>query len=288
MTASAATRKFRRAVRIPEAGVPCGAGCGLSKSAVSRRFKALTQAKFDEWMTSDLSELDLVAVQIDGLHLSDRLLMIGAVGIDASGRKRPLGVIEGATENTAAVQALLDDLIERGLDPEGCYLFIVDGARALSKAIRRTFGADIPIQRCQVHKGRNITDRLAAKHHAAERLMRSLAQRFEQEAPDVSRSILEGLDEVLTVSRLGLPSELRRSLASTDIIESMNSTVRQVCRNVKRWRNAGTALRQPAAGMTAAEKGFRRIKAYRQLPVLKQALIEHRRKDRLDRLKDAA
>ncbi len=118
--------------------------------------------------------------------------------------------------------------------------------------------------------------------------MRSLARRFEQEAPDVSRSILEGLDEVLTVSRLGLPSELRRSLASTNIIESMNSTVRQVCRNVKRWRNAGMALRQPAAGMMEAEKGFRRIKAYRQLPVLKQALIEHRRKDRLDRLKDAA
>ncbi len=305
MTANVATRKFRRAVRIPEAGVPCGAGCGLSKSAVSRRFKALTQAKFDEWMTSDLSELDLVAIQIDGLHMSDRLLMIGAVGIDASGRKRPSVVIEGATENTAAVQALLDDLIERGLDPEGCYLFIVDGARALSKAIRRTFGADIPIQRCQVHKGRNITDRFAAKHHVAvrrtlrqawelddadkaERLMRNLAQRFEQEAPDVSRSILEGLDEVLTVSRLGLPLELRRSLASTNIIESMNSTVRQVCRNVKRWRNAGMALRQPAAGMMEAEKGFRRIKAYRQLPVLKQALIEYRQKDRLDRLKDAA
>ncbi len=305
MTANVATRKFRRAVRIPEAGVPCGAGCGLSKSAVSRRFKALTQAKFDEWMTSDLSELDLVAVQIDGLHLSDRLLMIGAVGIDASGRKRPLGVIEGATENAATAQALLDDLIERGLDPEGCYLFIVDGAKALSKAVRRTFGADIPIQRCQVHKGRNITDRLAVKHHAAvrrtlrqawelddadkaERLMRSLAQRFEQEAPDVSRSILEGLDEVLTVSRLGLPLELRRSLASTNIIESMNSTVRQVCRNVKRWRNAGMALRWTAAGMMEAEKGFRRIKAYRQLPVLKQALIEHRRKNRLDRLKDAA
>ncbi len=274
MTANVATRKFRRAVRIPEAGVPCGAGCGLSKSAVSRRFKALTQAKFDEWMTSDLSELDLVAVQIDGLHLSDRLLMIGAVGIDASGRKHPLGVIEGATENAATVQALLDDLIGRGLDPEGCYLFIVDGAGALSKAIRRTFGADIPVQRCQVHKGRNITDRLAAEHHAAvrrtlrqawelddadkaERLMRSLARRFEQEAPDVSRSILEGLDEVLTVSRLGLPSELRRSLASTNIIESMNSKVRQVCRNVKRWRNAGMALRQPAAGMT----GPRRVSA---------------------------
>ena len=142
------------------------------------------------------------------------------------------------------MQALLDNLIERGVDPEGCYLFIVDGAKALSKALRRTFGADIPIQRCQVHKARNITDRLAPKHHAAvrralkqawemddaekaERLIRNLARRFEQEAPDVSRSILEGLDEILTVVRLGLPLELRRSLASTNIIESMNSVIRQ-------------------------------------------------------------
>ncbi len=294
MTASAATRKFRRAVRIPEAGVPCGAGCGLSKSAVSRRFKALTQAKFDEWTASDLSELDLVAVQIDGLHLSDRLLMIGAVGIDASGRKRPLGVIEGATENAATVQALLDDLIGRGLDPKGCYLFIVDGARALSKAIRRTFGADIPhmnqtkdnsIRSCPqgllssaarftraatspTVSPRNITPACGGRSDKpgnlidadkAERLMRSMAQRFEQEAPDVSRSILEGLDEVLTVSRLGLPLELRRSPASTNIIESMNSTVRQVCRNVKRWRNAGMALRWTAAGMMEAEKGARHL-----------------------------
>ncbi len=227
MVMNMATRKFGRAVRLPEAGVPAKAGSGLSKSAVSRRFKALTQAKFDEWMASDLSELDLVAIQIDGLHLDDHLLMIGAVGIEVSGQKHPLGVVEGATENAATVQALLDNLIERGVNPEGCYLFIVDGAKALSKALRRTFGADIPIQRCQVHKARNITDRLAPKHHAAvrralkqawemddavkaERLIRNLARRFEQEAPDVSRSILEGLEEILTVVRLGLPLELRR------------------------------------------------------------------------------
>ena len=126
--------------------------------------------------------------------------------------------------------------------PEGCYLFIVDGAKALTKAIRRTFGADIPIQRCQIHKARNITDRLDPKHHAAvrralkqawelddadkaERLMRNLARRLEMEAPDVSKSILEGIDEILTVVRLGLPLELRRSLASTNIIESMNSVI---------------------------------------------------------------
>lgn len=305
MVMNMATRKFGRAVRLPEAGVSAKAGSGLSKSAVSRRFKALTQARLDEWMASDLSELDLVAIQIDGLHLDDHLLMIGAVGIEVSGQKHPLGVVEGATENAATVQALLDNLIERGLDPEGCYLFIVDGAKALSKALRRTFGADIPIQRCQIHKARNITDRLAPAHHAAvrralkqawemddadkaERLVRNLARRFEQDAPDVSRSILEGLDEILTVVRLGLPPELRRSLASTNIIESMNSVIRQVCRNVKRWRDARMALRWTAAGMLEAKRGFRGLKAYKQLPLLKQALIDHRQKPQLDQAKDAA
>ena len=122
----------------------------------------------------------------------------------------------------------------------------------------------------------------------SERFIRTLARRFEQEAPDVSRSILEGLDEILTVVRLGLPPELRRSLASTNIIESMNSVIRQVCRNVKRWRNAKMDLRWTAAGMFEAKKGFRRIKAYKQLPILKQALIEHRQKAKLDQIKDAA
>ena len=304
MVMNVATRQFGRAVRLPEARVPAQVGSGLSKSAVSRRFKALTQAHFNDWMGSDLSEHDIIAIQIDGLHLDDRLLMIGAVGIDVLGEKHPLGVIEGATENTATVQALLDNLIERGLDPEGCYLFIVDGAKALTKAIRRTFGADIPIQRCQIHKARNITDRLDPKHHAAvrralkqawelddadkaERLMRNLARRLEMEAPDVSKSILEGIDEILTVVRLGLPLELRRSLASTNIIESMNSVIRRVCRNVKRWRDAKMALRWTSAGMFEAQKGFRRIKAYKQLPILKQALIDHREKAKLDQLKDA-
>jgi transposase-like protein len=294
MLMNVATRKVGRAVRLPEAGVPAEAGSGLSKSAVSRRFKALTEARLAEWMASDLSALDLLVIQIDGLHLDDNLLMIGAVGVDAEGNKHPLGVVEGATENSATVQALLDNLIDRGLDPELCRLFIVDGAKALTKAIRRTFGADIPIQRCQVHKARNITDRIDPKLHAsvrralrqawelddagkAERLLRNLARRLELEAPGVSRSILEGLDEILTVTRLGLPLELRRSLASTNIIESMNAVIRQVCRNVKRWRDAKMALRWTAAGMLEAAKGFRRLKAYKQLPVLKAALATHRK-----------
>ena len=151
---SVSTRKFGRAVRLPEAGVWAAAGSGLSKSAVSRRFKALTEARLAEWMATDLSQHDLLVIQIDGLHLDDSLLMIGAVGVDAEGNKHPLGVVEGATENATTVQVLLDNLIERGLDPAVCRLFIVDGAKALTKAIRRTFGADIPIQRCQVHKAR--------------------------------------------------------------------------------------------------------------------------------------
>ena len=293
MLINVATRKFGRAVRLPEAGVPAGDGSGLSKSAVSRRFKALTEARMGEWMASDLSHLDLLVIQIDDLHMTDKLLMIGAVGIDVEGHKHPLGVVEGATENAATVQSLLDNLIERGLDPEVCRLFIVDGAKALSKAIRRTFGADIPIQRCQVHKARNIAERIAPKHHAAvrhalkqawklddadkaERLLRNLARRLELEAPGISRTILEGLDEILTLIRLGVPAELRRSLASTNIIESMNAVIRQVCRNVKRWRDAQMALRWTAAGMLEAGKGFRRLKAYRQLPDLKAALNKHR------------
>ncbi len=305
MVMNVAPRKFCRAVRLPEAGVPADAGSGLSNSAFSRRFKALTQATFEEWMGSALSELDLVAIQIDGLHLDDRLLTIGAVGIEVSGQQHPLGVIDGATENAATLQALLDDPIERGLDPAGCYLCIVDGAKALGKVLRRTFGADIPIQRCQIHKARNITDRLAPRHHAsvrralkqawelddadkAERPMRNLARRFEQEAPDVSRSLLEGLDEILTGVRRGLPLALRRSLASTNIIEPMNSVIRQVCRNVKPWRDAKMALRWTVAGMFEAKKGFPRIKAYKQLHILKQALIGQRQKHLPDRIEDAA
>ena len=299
MLLNVATRKFGRAVRPPQAGLPDKCGSGLSKSAVSRRFKALSQAKFEAWMQTDLSSLELVAIQIDGLHLDENLLMIGAVGIDVSGHKHPLGLIEGATENAATVQSLIDDLIARGLNPDAPCLFIVDGAKALSKAIRRTFGADTPIQRCQVHKARNIIDRLPSKYHPsvrralrqaweledpdkAETVLRNLARHFEDEAPDVARSILEGLDEILTLVKLGLPADLRRSLASTNIIESMNSVVRQTCRNVKRWRDAKMALRWTAAGMLEAQKGFRRLNAYKHLPTLKEALIRHRQIGRLD------
>ena len=174
-------------------------------------------------------------------------------------------------------------------------MFIIDGSKALSKAIRRSFGREALIQRCQIHKARNIMERLPKPLHAAvrrvlrqawelndaekaEKLIRNLARRLEHDAPGVSASILEGLDEILTVTRLGLPKELRRALACTNIVENVMSTVRRVCRNVKRWRSASMALRWTAAAMQEAAKGFRRLKAHKQLPALRAALEAHQSK----------
>ena len=202
--------------------------------------------------------------------------MVAAIGIDTGGAKHVLGLAEGATENAATVQAMLDNLIERGLDPERPRLYIVDGAKALSKAIRRTFGRAAALQRCQVHKGRNITDRLdeasmpasgrscgrpgsrtAAK---AERFLRNLARRLEHDAPGVSGSILEGLDEILTVIRL--PPQLCTNAIERD-----------------RHRPDGAAgFRNADRRRPLTQKTFRRLKAYRQLPVLDAALREAVRK----------
>src|SRR6478752_5824750 len=285
MLINVSTRKFARSVRLPEGDVPAPMGSGLSKSAASRRFVALSAARMKEWIASDLSGLDLLVIQIDGIHIDEDLILVAAIGVDDKGDKHPLGLAEGATENAATVQSLIDNLVERGLDPAVPRLFIIDGAKALSAAI----------QRCQIHKARNIMERLPKSLHAsvrrvlrqawelddaakAERLLRNLARRLDQEAPGVAASILEGLDEMLTVNRLGLPIKLRRSLACTNSIENMMGTVRRVCRNVKRWRNAAMALRWTAAGMLEAAKGFRRLKAYKHLPVLRAALAAHQSK----------
>ena len=311
MLLTVSTRKYARAVRLPgeaSGDLPARAGDATSKSAVSRRFVAMTRKKLKAFLASDLSDLDLLVIQIDGLHVGDHVLL-AAIGIDGAGEKHVLGLAEGATENAATVQALLDNLTARGLDPEVPRLFIVDGAKALSKAIKRTFRPVAALQRCQVHKGRNIIERLDESLHAgvkkalrqawdqddaekAERLMKNLARRLETEAPGVSASILEGLDEILTVIRLDLPPKLRRSLACTNAIENALGTVRMVQHNVKRWRNAEMALRWTAAGLLEAQKTFRRLKAYRQLPILRAALEDHvkkaKAKSAIETIKEAA
>jgi transposase-like protein len=295
MLMNVSTRKFGRAVRLPGGDIPAERGAGVTKSAVSRRFVALSAEKMQAWMAADLSGLDLLVIQIDGIHIDQDLILLAAVGVDGNGDKHPLGVMEGASENAAVCQALIDNLVDRGLDPAVCRLFIVDGSRALLKSIRASFGRNTPIQRCQVHKARNITERLPKPLHAsvrrtlrqawelddadkAEKLIRNLARRLEREAPGVSASILEGLDEILTVTRLRLPIQLRRSLACTNIIENMNGSIRRICRNVKRWRDAAMALRWTGAAMIEAAKGFRRLKAHKQLPSLRAALLAHQAK----------
>jgi putative transposase len=197
--------------------VPAGPGAGVSKSAASRRFVALSAERMAAWMAQDLSGLDLLAMQIDGIHVAEDIVLLAAIGVDAEGTKHPLGLVEGATEDAAVVQALLDDLVGRGLDPAVPRLSIVDGAKAPSKAIRRTFGADTPIQRCQVHKARTIVERLPRHLHApvrralrqawelddaakAERLLRNLARTLERRAPGVAGAILEGLERGWTRS----------------------------------------------------------------------------------------
>jgi putative transposase len=295
MLINVSTRKFKRSVRLPAGDVPSSAGSGLSKSAVSRRFVALSAAHMKEWMASDLSGLDLLVVQIDGIHMDEDMTLVAAIGIDAKGDKHPLGLAEGATESAATVQALVENLIERGLDPAVPRLFIIDGSKALSKAIRRNFGRDTAIQRCQIHKGRNIQERLPKSLHAsvrrvlrqawelddadkAEKLLRNLARRLERDWSGVAGSILEGIEEILTVTRLGLPPQLRRSLACTNMIENVMGTVRRVCRNVKRWQSPSMAMRWTAAAMQEASKGFRRLKAHKQLPLLRKALLERQAK----------
>ena len=286
MLIGVATRKYARSIRLPDGDLAGQAMRATTKSSVSRRFVALSMAKLKEWLTAELSPLDLLVIQIDGLRVDEHVL-VAAVGIDGAGHKHVLAVALGATENAAVVKALLADLVARGLKPDIARLFIVDGAKALSRAVRDTFGDFALIQRCQIHKGRNIIERLRPSLHTsvkkvlrqawdsptaeqAERVLKNLARRLDHDA-----SILEGLDEMLTVIRLGLPEQLRRSLGCTNAIESLIAVLRQVCRNVKRWRDARMALRWTATAMLEAEKSFRRLKAHKQLPILKAALQRH-------------
>jgi len=291
MLIGVATRKYARSVRLPDGDLAGQAKRATTRSSVSRRFVALSTAKLKDWLAADLSGLDLLVIQIDGLHVGDHVL-VAAIGIDGVGDKHVLALAEGATENAAVVKVLLADLIERGLQPDIARLFIVDGAKALSRAVRDTFGRFALIQRCQVHKGRNIIERLDPSLHAgvkkvlrqawdsptaeqAERVLKNLARRLDHDAPGVAASIHEGLDEMLTVIRLGLPDHLRRALGCTNAIESLMAVLRQVCRNVKRWRNARMALRWTGTAMIEAKKTFRRLKAHKQLPVLRAALLRH-------------
>jgi len=261
-----------------------------SKSAVSRRFVAATETALVELLAAPLGELDLVALMIDGVHFGEHLCVV-ALGIGIDGVKHPLGLAEGSTENTTVVTDLLTGLRERGLDTTRAIFVGIDGGKALRAAVVRVFDHPV-IARCQLHKIRNVADklpdRLAATvtkrmrqaYHAdsallAEAQLEALAKELERTHPGAAGSLREGLAETLTVLRLGVSPTLARTLRSTNCIESMISIARTHSSNVKNWQNGTMALRWCAAGMIEARGQFRRVNGHLHLPALRTALDAH-------------
>lgn len=261
---------------------------GTSKSAVDRRFIAQTRLALEEVMKRSLSEQRYPVLMLDGIEMGEHMVIV-ALGVDREGRKQVLGLWEGATENAAVCKSLLADLVERGLDTSEGILVVIDGSKALESAVKRTWGRQAVIQRCQVHKKRNVLDHLPEQQRslvsrqldrawrepdveAARDKLKKLATALKEDHPGASASILEGLEETLTVNRLGLPKRLARSLRSTNPIESLNASIRNTSRNVKRWRNGEQALRWAAAASLNAEGSLRRLYGYRDMPLLIAAL----------------
>jgi transposase-like protein len=261
---------------------------GISRSAVSRRLVVATQKRVDEFLSRPLADLDLPVILLDGRGMGDHLLVI-ALGIDTRGKKHVLGVVEGSTESEVVCRGLLSDLVERGLVLERARLFVIDGGKGLRKAVREVFGRWALVQRCRIHKMRNVAGHLpqgkqawvrAAMRRAwaapsvsgGRQKLRDLARQLHQAHPGAARSLLEGLDETLTVGGLGLQGWLLRSLSSTNAIENLQGTLARIARNVKRWRGGSMALRWGVTGLLEAEKRFRRVKGYRDIPQLDVAL----------------
>ena len=289
MLVGVATRRYARSLEPLPSGIQSH---GTSKSSVSRRFVARTTAQMRAWQIASLEHLDLVALFLDGVVFAERCLVV-ALGIDATGQKHPLGIWDGSTENTAVCQGLLSNLQARGLRTDRSILVILDGSKAVRSAVTQTFGPAAVIHRCHVHKTRNVLEHLSERQrpwvHAilrrayasddaakARRLLEDLARRLEDDYPSAAESMREGLDDTLTVLRLGLSERLRRSLATTNPIESLMSRTRHVHRNVKRWRSGKMMIRWMTAAVFEAAKGFRRIKGCKDLPALVTAL---RRRD---------
>jgi len=283
MLAGVSTRRYERT------GEPVGAEVderarSTSKSAVSREFVSRTREKIIELMSRPLGDLRLAVLMLDGIELKGRCCVV-ALGIDTDGIKHPLGLWDGSTENATVATTLLANLVERGLDVEQGVLCVLDGAKALRKAVRDVLGVHTPVQRCVRHKERNVLEHLAERdrppvkrrlrqawalddHAAALERLQVLAGELDRSHPGAAASLREGLEETLTVTRLEVRGDLKKTLASTNPCESMIECVRRTSRNVKRWQNGDMCLRWTAAGMLEAEQQFRRVIGHRDLAKL--------------------
>jgi putative transposase len=289
MLAGLSGRRYQRALEPVGAQIEQAAS-GTSQSSVSRRFITATVERLAAFRSRPLDEQRWLIVFIDGFDFAGHT-MIGALGVTADGTKVPLGVAEGSTENASVVRGLITDLRDRGLDASRGVLFVLDGGKALAKAVRDVFGTEAVIARCRLHKERNVLDHLPEAERPlvrrklraawsnpnaveAEAALAALARQLDKVNPDAAASLREGLTDTLTVTRLGITGSLLKTVVSTNPVESMIEIVRAHARNVKRWQNGDMRLRWAAAGMLAAQAQFRRIKGYRQLPLLAAAL-EH-------------
>ena len=276
------TRTYGRAVReFAEA-------YGLEKSAISEHFIEASREKLKALMERRLDKLRLCALLIDATPFAGQQMVV-ALGISQDGRKTILGIRQGATENATVVGELLGDLMNRGLDLSEPRLYVLDGGKALHAAVKRYAGESVPIQRCQVHKRRNVLDHLTDEqkplvakklnaayaledYAAAKQALNTLHRELMDLNPSAARSLGEGLEETLTVHRLHVPPQLRKTLASTNVIESAFAIVERVCANVKRWHAGDQRERWVGSGLLIAEKQFRRVQGHKQIPVLLREL----------------
>ena len=286
------TRKYARSLEpLPEEADERS----TSKSSMSRRYVAMTTKQMTKWLTTPLGDRHFPIVMIDGIHLGDHMVLI-ALGIDFEGKKQVLGLREGNTENSRVAKALLRDLVERGLDPERARLFVIDGAKALTSAILKVFGSLGAIHRCHLHKERNVLGHLPDHMHqnvksvlreawglsdatVAKRRLLRLASSLEADHPGAAASVEEGLDETLTLQRLGISGTLYKKLRSTNAIENLNSGIATYSKNVKRWQGGTMVVRWVSAAIVEAEKKFRRVQGWRDIEKLVTALDELEAKD---------
>jgi transposase-like protein len=281
--AGVSTRRYEQV--IPEMAETVG----VSKSQVSRETIEAGERVLEDLAGRDFSALDLLAIWIDGVQLGS-YHVICAAGVDDKGKKHVLGLREGATENAEVAKSLLEDLVSRGVESKRRRLFVIDGSLALRKAVGLVFGVETPVQRCRNHKLRNVLGHLPEAQHdqarstlkAAFKLdakegmaqLQKYATWLERDWPSAAGSLREGLDEMFTINRLGLPSELRRCLGTTNLIDNSHSALRDRVRRVKHWQSGSMALRWTAVAFDAIAKGFRRIMGYKHLWMLKAALDE--------------
>ncbi len=287
MLAGLSTRCYAAALEPVGAAVQA-ASSATSHSAASRRFVTATAQRLAAFRAADLSGQRWLIVFIDGFGFAEHT-MVGALGVTADGTKVPLGVVEGSTENATVVRTLVTDLRDRGLDGSEGILFVLDGGKALRRAVKDVFGDRALVQRCRIHKERGVLDHLPDREHdwvrgklrkawanpdadAAQRDLQALARQLDKVNPDAAGSLREGLAEMFTVTRLGVTGTLLRTVSSTNPVESMIEIVRDHARNVKRWKDGDMRLRWASAGMLAAASQFRRVKGHTQLPALAAAL----------------